>query len=138
MTTLIIKSLLILFFAHLLSLATSSLNVHPAYISSFIFVSALLATYKFCEHRYWLVLPQILFYTIIFPTFILYRIGLSYDVSKTYFGTLSEIWLGLNFSDILINFIPLVATVITLIFINKYLTSSKTIATLGRGKPRPF
>lgn len=118
----ILKSFIVLLFATVLTYAANDINIHPAYVGAVIYVIALLATYKFCEHKYWLVILQIFIYTILFPTFILNQIGRTVEESKTYLETLSEIWANLTIIELLINFLPLIASIATIAFIRKYIT----------------
>ena len=118
----ILKSIIVLFIATVLTYVGTDINIHPAYVGAVVYVIALLATYKFCEHKYWLVLPQIFFYTILFPTFILNQIGRTVDASKTYLEALSEIWINLTTIELIINLLPLISSAIAIAFIRKYIT----------------
>ena len=119
-----LKSFLVLLPASVLIYAANDINIHPAYVGAVIYVISLLTTYKFCEHKYWSVLPQIFFYTILLPIFILNQISRTVEAPKTYLETLSEIWLNLTTIELLINFLPLIASIITIAFIRKYVTNN--------------
>lgn len=116
----IIKSFILLTVALVITIIVApKLPISPSYFEAVVIVIVLLFSHKFCSHKYWIVLPVTLMFSVVIPCCILLLIAFTANSEQAVTSALAQIWNSISVEQKFASILPVMAALVTLIYINQ-------------------